>query len=109
MVRRYDPMKKNPDSISKKIADVLPAIMQKIDHAYAKKPAHVLEAWPQIIGEKLAPFTKAVSVENGTLVVKVKNSTLLSLLSREEKSHILKKMQERFSQEIVRNIIFRIG
>lgn len=100
---------KNPEAISKKIADILPFVMQKIDHVYANKPSRVLDVWPQIIGEKLAPFTRAISLENGTLIVKVKSSTLLSLLTREEKTNLLRKLQEKFSKDIVRNIIFRIG
>lgn len=102
-------MLKKRSGYSKKIVDILPSVMRKIDRVYAKKPVRVLEVWPMIIGEKLAPFTKAVSLENGILTVKVKNSTLLSLLSREEKNNLLIKLQKKFSRDTVRNINFRIG
>ena len=95
--------------ISKKMDQILPSVLNGIDKRYHQKPSRIIEAWPMIIGEKLASFTEVVSLEKGTLNIKVKSSTLLSLLVREEKARLLKELQSKFSKDAVRNINFRIG
>lgn len=94
---------------SKHIGQLLPALMQRLGGIYKERPDLVLAAWPQVIGEKLAPMTKAVAFEGGVLIVKVKNSTLLSLLSQHEKPKLLRSFKEKFPQVVIRDIIFRIG
>ncbi|MBI5346573.1 MAG: DUF721 domain-containing protein [Chlamydiae bacterium] len=88
---------------------ILPSILKDIDHAYGMDSINILRSWKEIIGKDLAPLTEAVSLEKGVLTVKVKSSTLYSLLTQQEKGRILLVLQKRFSKEAVRNIIFRIG
>ena len=54
-------------------------------------------------------MTKVISFEKNILYVEVKSSTLYSILSLHEKERILKLMQEKFSKEVIKNIIFKIG
>ncbi len=89
--------------------DLLPKVMGGLEGSYKERPDLVLAAWPQIIGEKLAPMTEAVSFVSGVLTVKVRNSTLHSLLSQNEKGRLLNKLKESFPSAVIRNIIFRIG
>jgi len=94
---------------NKSIQQVLPGLLRRIGEVYKDRPDLILAAWPQIIGEKLAPMTKAVRFDEGVLIVKVKNSTLYSLLSQHEKFRLLQCLRERFPSVAIRNIIFRIG
>jgi len=54
----------------------------------------------------MAPFTSPVSLEDDVLTVKVKSSTLYSLLAVHEKRRLLAGLQKKFS---IRDIVFRIG
>ena len=94
---------------SRLMADLLPQVLSKIGEVYQQRADLVLAMWPNIIGQKLAPMAQAVSFSNGILVVKVKNSTLLNLLSQHEKMRILKLLREKFPHLEMKNIYFRIG
>ena len=92
-----------------KMSELLPLVLQHVGRVYEERPDLVLAAWSEIIGPKLAPMTQAVSFSDGVLVVKVKNSTLHSLLSQNDKSRILTSLKQKFPNLSIRNIIFRIG
>jgi len=95
--------------INKIIGDMLPDIISKIDLNYQNQPKNILIYWPEVIGKKLASFTEAYLFENGVLFVKVKSSTLYSILVQNEKIRLLKLMQEKFSRKTIRDIKFKIG
>lgn len=94
---------------TRRMADLLPAILAKIGGSYKQRGDLVLAAWPTIIGPQLAVMAQAVSFVDGTLCVKVKNSTLLSVLSQHEKLRLLKMLRGKFPDIEIRNIHFRIG
>lgn len=102
---------KNYDGIltpAKSIKELLPELLGKIQKN-GEPVETLLSAWPSVIGPNLAKMTEAVSFIDGVLTVKVKSSTLYSLLSLHEKSKLLRKLQESFPKTQVRNIVFRIG
>lgn len=92
-----------------RIADLLPQVLSNISEVHRDRPDLVLAAWPEVIGEKLASMTKAVSFCDGVLVVKVKNSTLYSLLSQHDRLRILRNLQIKFPSVTFKNVVFRIG
>lgn len=94
---------------NKLVKDFLPDFLQDIEKKYLKSPKLVIEYWPKIIGKRLAPMTKVISFENNILYVSVKNSTLYSILTLHEKERILKLLQEKFSRDAIKNIIFKMG
>ncbi|MGC1877876.1 MAG: DUF721 domain-containing protein [Rhabdochlamydiaceae bacterium] len=94
---------------NKQLKDLLPKVLGQIGDLHRDRPDLILIAWPQIIGEKLASMTKAVSFEKGILVVKVSNSTLYSLLSQNERGRLLKSLRGKFPSVEIKNIYFRIG
>jgi hypothetical protein len=69
----------------------------------------VLAAWGEVLGPKFANLTKAVALQDGVLTVKVKSSTLYSLLHQHEKPRLLEKLQMLFPHAEIRDIVFRIG
>lgn len=94
---------------SRGIKEMLPVILKEIGSNYEERGDLVLASWPSIIGPQLSGMTQAVSFDEGVLFVKVKNSTLYSLLAQHDKMRILKTIREKFPKTTINNIIFRIG
>jgi hypothetical protein len=93
----------NPE---KKIADLLPEILSDLGKKIRDPREEIFQFWRDLIGEKMAPLTEPVSFIDGVLTVKVKSSTLYSLLVAHERPRLLGRLQEKFS---IRNLIFRVG
>lgn len=91
------------------VSELLPLVLGEIGELYSARPDLVLAAWPEVIGPKLALMTQAVSFNEGVLLVKVKNSSLYSLLSQHDKQRILNSLRSRFPRVEIRNVVFRIG
>lgn len=91
------------------ISQVLPSVLKDIGKVYHDRPDLVLAAWPDVIGQKLAPMTHAVSFNEGFLVVKVNNSTLYSLLTQNDKPRLIKNLREKFPQTTIKSIVFQLG
>ena len=91
------------------VSDLLPAVLSKIGEVHQERPDLILASWPEVIGPKLSNMTQAVSFINGVLTVKVKNSTLHSLLSGKDKPRILECLKQRFPKVRIQNIVFRIA
>jgi hypothetical protein len=91
-----------------RVSDLLPHVLGQISEVYQDNPELILAAWPDIIGEKLASMTQAVSFSKGVLTVKVQNSTLYALLSRQEKPRILNLLKKKFPKIEIK-IQFRMG
>jgi hypothetical protein len=94
---------------NKQIRDLLPKVLEEIGARHKDRPDLIIQTWPEIIGDKLAPMTKAVAFEKGILTVKVSNSTLYSLLSQHERPRLLQCLKKRFPAIEIKNIYFRIG
>lgn len=92
-----------------RVSDVLPHVLTKIGEVYQDRPDLILASWPDIIGSQLASMTQAISFSEGVLVVKVKNSTLYSLLSQNDKPKILANLRAKFPKVKIVNIFFRLG
>ena len=103
--RYYD----GPKVTSKALRDLLPGLLSQISSQFEERGDLVIAAWPAIIGPELCKMTRAVSFDEGVLVVFVKNSTLYSLLAKHDKMRILKLMRAKFPKTSINNIIFRIG
>lgn len=90
----------------KKISDLLPEILAEISRKVKDPREEIFLFWYELIGEKMAPFTQPTSWVDGVLTVKVKSSTLYSLLCQHEKPRLLKRLKEKFP---IQNLVFRIG
>jgi hypothetical protein len=96
-------------STTRQISNLLPDFLTSLGKVYGARPGIVLKMWPEVIGKEFAPMTEAVSFCEGILTVKVKNSTLYSLLSGPDKSRILKNLKEKCSGCEIKTIHFRLG
>lgn len=90
----------------KKMADLLPDVLADLGRKTKDPREEIFRFWRELIGEKMAPMTEPVSFVDGVLTVKVKSSTLYSLLVTHERPRLLGRLQEKFS---IRNLIFRVG
>lgn len=96
-----------PKTTSHHAGKLAAGILDKIKKLNQDQPEVVLNAWPEIIGPQLASMAEAVEFRDGVLGVKVKNSTLYSLLKNRDKLKLLKILRNKFPH--VRDIAFRIG
>jgi hypothetical protein len=98
---------------NKHLKDLLPSVLSEIEGKRNanrnERPDLILEGWAQIVDEKWRSMTQASSFEKGQLVVKVKNAALYSVLVQQEREKLLKKLQKKFPEAEIKNIIFRIG
>lgn len=103
--KNYD----GPQVTTKRMSEVLPTILNQISERYQEHPDLILAAWPDVIGVQLAPMTQAVSFQEGILHIKVRNSTLYSLLNQYEKQKLLENLRLKFPKIKFQTIVFRIG
>jgi hypothetical protein len=94
---------------NKHLKDLLPSALKDIEGRKKERPDRLLAGWIEVIEEKWRPMTQAVSFEKGVLMVKVKNAALYSVLVQQEREKILRKLQHRFPEAALKNIVFRIG
>lgn len=91
------------------LSAVLTKVLTNINARQKERPDLIMAYWPQVVGPTIAPLTRAVSFQEGVLTVKVKNSTLFSLLSLEEKFRILAALRQKFPNVTLSDISFKIG
>jgi hypothetical protein len=95
---------------TKKLDQILPFVLKKVQAKYLANPALLIASWPKIIGDKLAPMTKVIAFQDKTLYVAVKSTTLLSLLhNSKDKQRILQVIKNTLPGIVCENIVFRIG
>ncbi len=97
----------NTKLTSKHIRDVLPKVMTNIGKVYKDRPDLILEAWPVVVGSRLAPMTRASSFVDGLLLVQVKNATLHSLLVH-DRPRIIKSLRDKFPNTTIKSVVFRL-
>jgi len=101
---------KNPTALtSKNLKQLLPSVIRRIGRSQQDRPDLILAAWPDLIGKRLSPMTKAVSFVEGVLTVRVSNSSLLSLLAQHECPRLLKELRKKFPNVKIRTIRFCVG
>jgi hypothetical protein len=98
-----------PNVTTRKFSDILPEVLSRINRAHGERPDLILASWAQVVGPQISNFTTPVSFVDGVLSVRVKNSTLHSLLSQNEKPKILNILRQKFPKVMIKDIRFRLG
>jgi hypothetical protein len=91
------------------IRQLLPQFLEEVGRKCVLRPDLILAAWPEVIGPELAPFTKAITFQDGVLNVTVNNSTLYSLLSQNDKPRLIQNLRDKFPETLIKTIFFRLG
>ncbi len=98
-----------PKRTTHHIRNLLPKILKRIGKAHQERPDFIIKAWPDVVGPKLSSMTEALSFAEGILVVKVKNSTLYTLLSQNDKPRLIQNLRDKFPGTQIKTIHFRLG
>lgn len=93
----------------KHMSDILPSMLENMQQNYAKNPNQVFLEWNKAIGEEIAKMAVPILYKDKTLYIKVNNSTLLSILERQEKLRLLDHLKKVCPQSGIQNIIFKVG
>lgn len=103
--RHYD----GPHLTTRHICQLLPRFLEEMGRKVEERPDLVVAAWPEVIGSQLAPMAQALFFIEGVLTVKVKNSTLYSLLTQNDKPRLIKNLRDKFPGTTIKTIFFRLG
>lgn len=87
--------------------ELLPQILNRISTNFDQQPYLIIKAWPEIVGERVATMTQALSFIDGVLMVRASNSSIYTLLHLYDKPKIVKKLRERFPQTVIKTVLFR--
>jgi len=68
-----------------------------------------MEAWGKIVGDFIAAHSAPVALREGVLYVRVLQPALHYELEQISKLEILRKLKQRFSGKIIRDVRFRVG
>lgn len=109
MQRRLPRYYDGPLTTTRHIRQLLPQFLEEVGRKCVARPDLILAAWPEVIGSKLAAFTKAISFQDGILSVTVNNSTLYSLLSHNDKPRLIQNLRDKFPETLIKTIFFRLG
>ena len=113
MSSRYDrtpPHQEGSGTTSRQLSDLARRYLAHLEQKMQAKPQEILEAWPRVIGPSFASMTQAVQFEDGVLYVKVRNSSLLSLLhSASERARLVDALRKEIPDVEIKDISFRIG
>lgn len=100
--KHFDGTKK----VAVEIKELLPGLLEEISRKNMDPREAVFREWFQLIGEKGASLTEPVSLKEWVLCVRVRSSSLYSVLAQYERTRLLQKLQEKFP---LRDLIFRPG
>ena len=96
------------DLPAKKIEDVLSQVLKtwKLDERFRQDD--LAAAWQELVGDFIAQYTAPDALHRGVLIVRVLQPALHHSLMM-KKSRLLKRLQERFGSEELKDIRFRHG
>jgi predicted nucleic acid-binding Zn ribbon protein len=89
--------------------ELLPKIMQRLGLKERLHEAEVIDAWSKVVGDFIAKHSAPVALREGILYVRVLQPALHYELEQVSKIDILRKLKQRFSARIIRDVRFRIG
>lgn len=91
------------------VHQTLEAVMRKLGLHERLTEAQILAAWKEIVGDWFALHTCPDRIRDGTLYVRVVQSSVLYELDRNWKPKIIQKLKARFGAKVIRDLRFRIG
>jgi len=92
----------------KRIADLVPRIMQKSGAAERMGHSQIADAWESVVGAFIAKHSRPVALRRGVLTVAVTQAAVRYDVERRHKAGILARLQERFGPA-VKSLRFQSG
>jgi predicted nucleic acid-binding Zn ribbon protein len=90
-------------------ADLLPKLMQRLGLKERLHETEMIDAWAEIVGDFIAAHSVPVALREGILYVRVLQPALHYELEQVSKLNILRKLKQRFSGKVIRDVRFRVG
>ena len=103
--KNYD----GPLPTGRMLQQFLPQLIAELSNKIKDQPEQIIAAWIEIVGQRIGRLSFAEKFEEGTLWVRVQNTTLNSLLIEHEKPRLIAAFQKKFPKVQFRDIVFRIG
>lgn len=91
----------------KHVGSIINRVLSKSEYAPMLEESRILDKWPSIIGEKLAPFIRAKEIEKGILYLTTNRSTW-SIHIHALKEELIKKVNESAGKTVIKNIKINI-
>lgn len=94
---------------TRQVKDLLFSYMSDLHTVHEVRGDLIVAVWPEIVGAKIAMYAQAIAFTDEILTVKVKNSTLYSILRQNDKPKLLAALRAKFPSVRIRDIYFRLG
>ena len=89
--------------------NIVSNVFADIQKSFDANPQNVFAVFLGLLNEKIRPLVEPVFFSKGVLTVKVKNATLLSILSSQEKGHLVQNLGKLLPSAEIQNIVFQSG
>ncbi len=89
----------------KALEQFLNRLIKELGYEKRLEYQRLLDAWPQVVGERIADVSKAERIQNGVMVVKVESPVWRNELAL-EKERILRLIQEKTGSKAIVDIRF---
>ena len=93
----------------KPLKPILETLFSRLNEPESQKKADLMDQWPEIIGGYFSKHTKPKFIQGGKIAVLVDDSTMAFELSQRYKPTILKRLQNQFGEEKVKDVRFIVG
>ena len=97
--------KKAENGHSFTIAEAMESLLKTYKLKGRFNEAHLVSHWPEVVGKLIADRTNKLFIKNGVLFVELSSAPLKHELNH-KRSLIIKKIQETYGEELVRDIVF---
>lgn len=94
--------------MEERLGSILERVLDRLGMKRRLKEATVLTVWGQEVGPKLARMTRALQVEQGVLIVSVRNSVWANELGF-FKRELIKRVNARIGEGTIKDIRFVVG
>lgn len=88
---------------------ILERLFSELNKPEQQNCSRLTDSWPEIAGEFVAQHTKPRFAQGGKVTVWVDDSTLAFELTQRYKPTLLKRLQNEFGEERVKDIRFFVG
>jgi len=97
------------DVAERPLTSVLKEVFKNLDNPVRQERARLVGCWPQIVGRFFSEHTKPQFSNHSRVTVWVDDSAAAYELSQRYKQTILKRLQNEFGEEKVKDVRFIVG
>lgn len=104
-----DPLERIRQRPARPVADLMPAMLQRIRLDQRQAESEILRVWHNLIDPTLTAHAQPTGLHRGTLFVTIDSSVWLDEIVRYRRKEILDRLQHSFGRELIQRISFRVG